>query len=514
MLISIILIFVFILTALFYYNAVKPMNYWKKRGVIQSDPVWLLGDQWKQVFGLESIVDMFTRLYNLSPNARYCGIYQFTTPALMIRDTKLLKLITVKDFDHFMNHKPLIPDGADPLWNKNIFALKDHRWKSVRPILTPSFTSSKMKSMFIFMSDCAQNFVNYFLKERGNGDVIDVCMKDISSRFSNDVIASTTFGLQVDSFKDPDNEFYYRCKDITNFATPWRIIKMLGFATVPRLFKFFDVKFFDSESRQFFINIVKNSIKMRKEHDVDRHDMLHLLLEAKKEVEQKKKQGLDIEEITDEDITAHAMINFFAGFESISTLMTFMSYELAIHPDIQNRLREEIDEGFQQCNGKLTYEVLMKMPYLEMVISETLRKWPNFPEAHRVCTKKYVIEPEYPDENPLVIEEGTAILLPVFPIQRDPKYFPDPDRFDPERFSEDNKNARDFYCYMPFGLGPRNCIGARFANLEAKVYFAYVLHSFEIVPTAKTVIPVKLSNQNFNVHAEDGINVGLKPLYK
>ena len=214
-------------------------------------------------------------------------------------------------------------------------------------------------------------------------------------------------------------------------------------------------------------------------------------------------------EITDEDITSQAVIFFFAGFETVSLLMSFTCHELAVNPDIQNRLTQEVDETLEACKGKLTYEALLGMKYLDMVISESLRKWPNPINVDRVCTKLYTIEPKYPDEKPVHLETNAVVWLPIFGIHRDPQYYPEPKRFDPERFSDENKAKIKPYTYLPFGSGPRSCIGSRLALLETKTLFFYILSHFEIVPVEKTQIPLVISKKQFNMTAENGFWVGL-----
>lgn len=97
--------------------------------------------------------------------------------------------------------------------------------------------------------------------------------------------------------------------------------------------------------------------------------------------------------------------------------------------------------------------------YYYYFILETLRKWPPGIALERRCLNNYTIQPELPDEKPLVIEKDISIIIPVVGIHRDPKYFPNPDKFDPERFSEENKPNIVPGSYLPFGAGPRSCIG-------------------------------------------------------
>lgn len=144
--------------------------------------------------------------------------------------------------------------------------------------------------------------------------------------------------------------------------------------------------------------------------------------------------------------------------------------------------------------------------------SETLRKWPIAIALDRVCTKPYTIQPVNPSEKPLHINKGDNLWIPTFGIHHDPKYYPQPDKFDPERFNDENKHNINPYTYSPFGLGPRNCIGSRFALMEFKTLFFHLLHNFEIVPVKRTQIPVKFSKDLFNIKAEGGNWLGIKPL--
>nr|CAH7721226.1 unnamed protein product [Callosobruchus chinensis] len=99
-------------------------SYWERRGVKQSDAIWIFGDNLRQMLMRETFADMMKRLHDLYPNDRYTGGYQLLVPTLMIRDPELIKTICVKDFDHFSNHRTFVPEDVDPLFGKNLFALK------------------------------------------------------------------------------------------------------------------------------------------------------------------------------------------------------------------------------------------------------------------------------------------------------------------------------------------------------------------------------------------------------
>lgn len=139
-----------------------------------------------------------------------------------------------------------------------------------------------------------------------------------------------------------------------------------------------------------------------------------------------------------------------------------------------------------------------------------MRKWPTGIATDRICAKPYTIEPKLPNEKPLRLEVGDTVTIPIYGIHRDPQYYPEPDRYNPERFSEENKSKIVPYTFMPFGTGPRSCIGTRFALLEAKILFYHFLSNFEIVPVEKTQIPLRFSRKAINMTPENGFWMGLK----
>ncbi|CAG9827786.1 unnamed protein product [Diabrotica balteata] len=515
------------LAVIMYYLGVKPMQYWKNRGIKQGNPSWFLGDNLGTTLKTESYADMVVKVYNAVPGVRYSGAYQFTIPTLVIKDLELIKQIGVKDFDHFTDHRAIISEEADPLWGKNLFALTGQKWREMRPILSPSFTSSKMRVMFILISETAQAFTKHFLEL--DQDVMEIEMKDTFTRFTNDVIATTAFGVKIDSMKNKENDFFVMGKDITNFSGFWKSLKFLGMVFFPKLFSLFKVGLFTARVRKFFTDLVDDTIKVREKKGIVRPDMIHLLMEARKGVHQHEEKVIDtgfavveesdlgkgvIKEMTNLDIAAQAMIFFFAGFDSVSSLMCFISYELALNPDIQERLKTEIEDTLKQYNDNVPYEVILKMKYLDMVVSEGLRKYPSAVAIDRICTKPYIIEPVTPDESPVYVEKDTIIWFPTYAIHRDPQYYPDPEKFDPERFNDENKVKIRPYSYIPFGVGPRNCIGSRFAILETKVVFFYLLSNYKLEPSTKTAIPLKINKSKFNLDADGGFWFNMKRLRK
>lgn len=193
----------------------------------------------------------------------------------------------------------------------------------------------------------------------------------------------------------------------------------------------------------------------------------------------------------DDDLVAQAFVLFLGGFETTATFMRSAIYELARNPDFQQILIDEVDMVVRELDGKtISYKILNQMQFLEMVVQETLRKWPPFRATGRYCAKACVLRDDETGRG-YNIKKGVYIVIPFGEVQMDPKFFPNPEKFDPYRFSDENKTIIISGSFLPFGLGPRMCIGSRYAILEAKLLLFSILAKVTIAKTSKT--PEKLT---------------------
>lgn len=212
----------------------------------------------------------------------------------------------------------------------------------------------------------------------------------------------------------------------------------------------------------------------------------------------------------DDDLVAQSMLFLLAGFTGVAHSISMLANELAINRDVQQRLYEEIRAVHQTLDGKpITYETMQHMKYLDMVVCEVLRRWPFGGAQDRCASKPYVLENS--DGTKVQLNVGDAVWLPMYAVHLDAKYFPDPERFDPERFSDANKDSIVSGSFMPFGLGPRNCIGSRFALMEIKAFFIYVLMKFELGKCRKTMDPIRLLPGAMLMQAKDGYWAEFRP---
>ncbi|XP_014475126.1 PREDICTED: cytochrome P450 9e2-like [Dinoponera quadriceps] len=481
-----------------YYFFSKRFHYFKRHNVIHVLPFSIFGDLWPIIFRQISFAAYIQKLYTSKPDAKYFGAYAMMKPIIFLRDPEIMKEVLIKNFDAFPNREGF---GLinDPLFSKNLFSLQGQKWRDVRTLLSPAFTSSKMRTMFILMSECAVEFVKSLSKI--SADKGDMDMKDAFTRYTNDVIATCAFGIKVDSMSDPTNKFYVNGKDASSFQG-LRSLKLIMFATFPRLMQALGWKFLKKDVREFFQDIVKDTIDTRDAKNITRPDMIQLMMDVRGKREAER-------ELTIEEITAQAFIFFLGGFETSSTAMCFTAQEIAANPDVQAKLRQEIDKALEDSNGEATYEVINRLGYLDAVINESLRLHPPLVSSERQCERDYELPPALPSEKPFILKKGMSVWIPHYALQRDEKYFDDPDKFRPERFLDDNA-YHNSPCYAPFGLGPRMCIASRFAILEIKVLLFHLLARCELKPGAKAILPIKLSKSAFMMAPEGGFWLRVK----
>lgn len=433
-------------------------------------------------FGLLSkrhITEAVREVYDLNREAKYAGWYEFTRPVVLVRDPELIKAITIKDFEHFTDHRGFDFDELEVLFSKSLFSLRGEKWKNMRHLLSPAFTSSKMKSMFVLMSECSKNFADIICKQARDGNSV-VDLRDAFRRYTTDVIATCAYGVSVNSMKDKDNEFYVRGVESANFGK-LIIVRAIIIMLFPRLARLFNIKMFGTKIELFFRDVVKTTIAARKEKGIIRPDLIQLLMESN------AKQ----EELSIEDMTSQAFIFFLGGFSTSAVLMCFLAHLLAVNPDIQKRLQQEVDEVMKETQGEPTYDAINKMKYMEAVVNETLRLYPPMIQTDRLCTKRYELPPALPDSEPIQLNPGSLLLIPIYSLHRDPTHFKNPEVFDPNRFLGDNKlNVSPVY--MPFGLGPRMCIGNRFVLLESKTVIFQLLARCNFERCEKTQDPIVL----------------------
>ncbi|XP_058462582.1 probable cytochrome P450 9f2 [Malaya genurostris] len=522
---------VIVLTYL-YHLLTKNNDYFHNKPIPSLAVKPLLGSSGSLLLKQVTFPDFIMSVYNKFPNVKVLGMFDTTVPMFVIRDPELIKRITVKDFDHFVDHRPLFGyseeiDSPHALFGKSLFSMNGQRWRDMRATLSPAFTGSKMRQMFYLMTNCIEAMVEFYENDlRKTTGSKDVELKDILSRLAMDVIASCAYGLKLDSFKDQNSEFIRQARKMLAFDKLGTVIKIFAFRWFPKIVGSLGLDLIDREQAVYFSAIIKDTVKTRESKGIVRHDMIDLLLQARKGT-LKHHQETELLEgfatvqesdvgkaevstpMTETEMIAQCFLFLLGGFDTVSASATFLIYELIRNTEIQQTLYEEVQQTHKALGGSpLTYDALQKMKYLDMVVSESLRIWPQAPAIDRLCVHDYTLD----DGEGLrfTIDKGTSVWIPVQGLHHDPKYFPNPERFDPERFNDENRTKINLGTYLPFGIGPRNCIGSRFALMEIKAIVYYLLLKFSFNRNEKTQIPLKLKKGFTNLMAEKGTHITLK----
>ncbi|XP_035774129.1 probable cytochrome P450 6a14 isoform X3 [Anopheles albimanus] len=478
--------FIFLVSIAYLYIRSRH-NYWKDNGVPYApNPHFFYGHVKGQARTRHG-ADINKELYDQFKQRAlpYGGISLFVMPSLIVVDPELIKTILVKDFNVFHDRGVFTNPKDDP-FTGNLFGLEGNPWRLLRQKLTPTFTSGRMKQMFGTIWQVALELEQYM---ENNHRQPELEMKDILGRFTTDVIGTCAFGIECNTLKNPDSDF----RKYGNKAFELNPVIMFKFflaSAYPKLIRALRMKITFDDVERFFLGIVRETVEYREKNNVKRNDFMNLLLQIKNkgrldendnEIVGKGEVGM-----TNEELAAQAFVFFIAGFETSSTTQSFCLYELAKNPDIQQRLREEINRAIDENGGQVTYEVVMGIQYLDQVINETLRKYPPVEGLNRVADVDYTIP-----GTKHVIPKRTLVQIPVYALQHDSDYFPDPERFDPDRFSPEEVKKRHPYVFLPFGEGPRICIGLRFGLMQTKVGLITLLRKFRFSPSANT--PAKVT---------------------
>ncbi|XP_076374798.1 putative cytochrome P450 6a14 [Megalopta genalis] len=468
---------------LLYYYSISTHNFWKKRGVAGPEPTPFFGNVTRVMFSQLSMGQLLREMYKKYKSNPVLGLFARKEPILIINDPELIKTILIKDFAKFSNRGITVNEKAEPL-SQHLFALEPERWRPLRARLSPVFTSGRLKEMFFMIIDCSKSLEEHLEAVAVKGDPVDC--RDLTSRFTTDVIGTCAFGINMNCSSDMESEFRKVGKQFLATSL-MRVIRARIREIAPGFYTLFARVLPRPFGTDFFMDSVLNMIEYRKKNNIVRNDFINTLMDIR---EHPEKLG-DID-LTDGLLTAQALIFFVAGFHSASATISNALLEMALNQDIQDKLREEIKEHHKLNNGEWHFENIKAMPILDAVFKETLRKYPALPFLSRKSVDDYTFE-----DLKFSIPKNTGVFIPVYGIQHDPDIYPNPEVFDITRFMGDAESKRHPMHYLPFGDGPRNCIGARFAIFQTKIGIIKTIRNYKVDTCENTVFPCKFNPRAF-----------------
>ncbi|XP_069946204.1 cytochrome P450 9e2-like isoform X2 [Cherax quadricarinatus] len=485
-------------------------SYWSSRGVSTPPYLPFLGHIHKILSLSQSRWHYFDEVYHKYGGSTFSGLYELFHPVLMIGDPDLLKNILVKDFDHFVDRRKFLSEEGS-ISNEMLINLTGDEWKTLRGIMSPTFTSGKMRSMFPLMCEKADALVSFSLKEAANKPFVD--MKVNFGRFAMDTIASCAFGIECNSFKSEVPEFSKYADMFFNFSF-LTIIKFTLFNMFPTIGNALRIKI-DSPCTKFFSNVVEETIAARNAGQ-RRGDYLDLLLDARADVnhpiitdtsivphnQSTTTQGQTAQEtiITDTSIVPHNQSTTTQDRTAQETIIT----DTSTVPHNQSTTTQ--DRTAQETISHDSFVTNVNSIPVNHSKQETLRLYPPSTFEERQCTKTYKIP-----GTEVTLHPGDVVTYPLWSLHHDPRYWPEPEEFQPDRFLPENKPNITSFTHIPFGMGPRNCIGMRFALMEAKVALAKLLLAAEI-HLDKNHTELKTGKSLLVLRPDEGVNLVITPI--
>uniref|UniRef100_A0A8C7XQ32 unspecific monooxygenase n=1 Tax=Oryzias sinensis TaxID=183150 RepID=A0A8C7XQ32_9TELE len=433
-----------------------PYGTFKRLGIPGPKPVPFFGTMLAYRKGLFNFDEECRKKYG-----KTWGIYDGRQPVLCITDPATIKAVLVKEcYSLFTNRRNFRLNG--PLYDAVSIA-EDDQWKRIRSVLSPSFTSGRLKEVGWFLAPIIIQILGLYLFS----NQIYLCdepleLKEYFGPYSMDVVTSTAFSVDIDSLNNPSDPFVTNIKKMLkfDFLNPL-LLAVAFFPFLGPILEKFEFSLFPSSVMDFFFAALRKI----------------------------KVTFVSINSLSDHEILSQSMIFIFAGYETTSSSLTFLAYNLATNPEVMKKLQKEIDATFPN-KAPIQYVPLMEMEYLDCVVNESLRLYPIAARLERVA--KATVE-----VNGLVIPKDMVVMVPTWPLHRDPELWPEPEKFKPERFSKENKDTFDPYTYMPFGAGPRNCIGMRFALVMMKLAVVEILQTYDFSVCKETEVPFEMDVQGF-----------------
>ncbi|XP_008280300.1 cytochrome P450 4V8 [Stegastes partitus] len=345
------------------------------------------------------------------------------------------------------------------------------KWRQRRKMLTPTFHFSILTDFLEVMNEQAEVLLGKLEKQAGKGSFN--CFSHITL-CALDIICETAMGKNIYAQSNSDSEYVqcvYKMSDIVSRRQrkPWLWSDFV--------YNYFGegqehdktLKILHSFTYKVINEKAENMSYTESDSDSDqgvkkRRAFLDMLLKTEDE---------DGNKMSHQDIQEEVDTFMFRGHDTTAASMNWALHLLGSHPEVQRKVQQELQEVFGTSDRPITMEDLKKLKYLECVIKETLRLFPSVPFFARTIREDCHIKG-------FKVPVGANVVIITYALHRDPRYFPDPEEFRPERFLPENSVGRPPYAYVPFSAGLRNCIGQRFAVMEEKVILASILRNFNV----------------------------------
>ncbi|XP_054161135.1 cytochrome P450 3A41-like [Oppia nitens] len=411
------------------------------------------------------------------------GYYSFNKPILTVGDPELIKQIWIKDFQVFPNRFMPSADNnnTNSLFGLNIDETTGQHWHRIRQAINPTFTSAKLRSSLIPKIDrCLSQLFNAMQPMVDRSKPIE--MKRLMQPYVINIFAASIFSLSIDAHQQPDHPY-----------ASHTLVRSLAVRLLPtfllRSLRMKNESMYEDMANEYFLGLTRHLMAERNNNNnnsTDGHnnrqynDWLEELMNAKVSDKNNKTDDSTDAKLTTDEILANIWILTSIGFDSTVTTHTYASYELAADHELQSRLYNEIADC--SANGQLLdYDRVLNLPLLSAVISETLRKHSHAVRETRIADRDYQLS-----GTGITVKQGETVELPIYAIHHCPDYYPEPHLFRADRFLPANRHKLIPYTYLPFGLGPRHCLGKQFELMLVKLTLANLIYRYRLTTCAQT----------------------------
>ena len=412
-------------------------------------------------------------------------------PMIVTQDLKIIKSIMVKNFDSFINRSyipPLLKKGKV----RGLLQLRDEEWRRMRRILMPAFSIKKLRMMSPLIQESCERLRDRMAEVSDTGSSVDVW--EWFGMYTMEVILATAFSRDISSGNGEQNPLVKAAISVfqtgkmseSSLAVERLTMFISHFPWSVPILRFLARRTRGARSWDYLEETALKLIEDRRNTVATTGNKAQDLLQSMLEMHDENKETKSDRYLSNDEIVATINVIMLAGYETTSNTLSYTAYLLALNPIIQDKLIKEINGYYASNPNSSLYDAAEGIEYVTMILYESLRMYPPAPRTSRECKQTCAVTDD------LIIEKGVDINIPIFLLHRNPKYWPNPDTFDPERFNPNNEASYPAYSYLPFGEGPRNCIGRRLGMLEAKMALVAILKDFHFKKSVDTEVPLKL----------------------
>ncbi|EDW10108.2 probable cytochrome P450 317a1 [Drosophila mojavensis] len=442
----------------------------------------------------------YTSIYNkFKGSGPFCGFYALLQPRALALDRELIRQIMIKNFWNFNDRGIYCNQKSDPL-SGDLYGLRGNKWKEMRQKLDPCFERDRMAWLYDSLYEEAEQLLLTVSSTLMKQSHSTLHIQKLMRRYVLSALASCVFGVNAEQRQKYSLDEFEQMTELALSTRKHGYLMNLLMIRFPNVCRKLRLRQTPKAAEDYFLSLLEDIVAQREAAGERRQDYLQLLLDIKAveltthEYEADKELKAHLQH----ELAAHAFVFLKAGYEQTANTLSLALYELALNPEVQRELRQELKEVMAKHQNQLSYDCVQSLTLMGHVILETLRMHPITPYIMRRCLNDYTV----PDHMKYTLAKEIFVIIPTHAIHNDPEYYPEPDRFKPERWGSPRDSFKEQSTWFGFGSGVRNCIGMQFAELQLRVALALLLLEFEF----------SLNSRRPLVSLQDGIALQLTPL--